>query len=196
MSGLLVHKIGGPGVKPYQPADLWVEVSSGGRYQRKYMQGHGNDLYRRSIYTFWKRIQPPPAMMIFDAATRNNCTVKRQATSTPLQAMVLLNDPQYSEAARVFAERMIREGGNTLTDRIIYGFRWATSRVPDEGELAVLEKLFHTEMKHFATHPSLAEAYLQIGESPNNYPNDATELAAYTLVAKTLINLVESIHKS
>ena len=113
ISGLLVEKLGGPSVKPYQPGGLWVEVSSGGRYQRKYMQSHGTDLYRRSMYTFWKRMQPPPAMVVFDAASRNNCTIQRQSTSTPLQAMVLLNDPQFIEASRALAQKMILQGGNT-----------------------------------------------------------------------------------
>ena len=100
MSGLLVDRIGGPSVKPYHPEGLWVQVSSGGRYQRKYMQGHGEDLYRRGLYQYWKRIQPPPSMMIFDATNRNQCSVRRQVSSTPLQALVLLNDTQFMEAAR------------------------------------------------------------------------------------------------
>lgn len=196
ISGLLSHQVGGPGVKPYQPKGLWIEVSSGGRYQRKYMNSHGKDLYRRSMYTFWKRIQPPPAMMIFDASSRNNCIIKRQSTSTPLQAMVLLNDPQFTEAARVLADRMIREGGNTAKDRIAYGFRWATSRFPDADELEVLEDLLDMEIAEFKANPEKAAAYLKIGESPQNPDLPSIELAAYAVVASTLLNLIESIHKS
>lgn len=196
ISGLLSYQVGGPAVKPYQPKGLWTEVSSGGRYQRKYMNSHGQDLYRRSMYTFWKRIQPPPAMMIFDASSRNNCIIKRQSTSTPLQAMVLLNDPQFTEAARVLADRMIREGGNTAKDRIAYGFRWATSRFPDVDELEVLEDLLEIEIAEFKANPEKAAAYLKIGESPQNPDLSAVELAAYAVVASTLLNLIESIHKS
>lgn len=196
ISGLLSYQVGGPAVKPYQPKGLWTEVSSGGRYQRKYMNSHGQDLYRRSMYTFWKRIQPPPAMMIFDASSRNNCIIKRQSTSTPLQAMVLLNDPQFTEAARVLADRMIREGGNTAKDRIAYGFRWATSRFPDAEELEVLEDLLEMEIAEFKANPEKAAAYLQIGESPRNPDLPSIELAAYAVVASTLLNLIESIHKS
>jgi hypothetical protein len=196
VSGLLVQKIGGPGVKPYQPADLWTEVSSGGRYKRKYMQGHGEDLYRRSLYTFWKRIQPPPAMMIFDATSRNNCIIKRQSTSTPLQAMVLLNDPQFTEASRVFAERMMQEGGETRRDKMSYGFRWATSRLPDEEELDILEQLYQKQISVFEADPLKAQALIQIGESPLNPNSDTIQLAAYSILASTLMNMVESIHKS
>ncbi len=137
MSGLLVPKIGGPSVKPYQPPGLWEELSCD-RGTKSYPQEKGEALYRKSLYTFWKRTVPPPSMITFDAATRNYCVPKRQTTSTPLQALILLNDPQVLEAARVFAQRMIIEGGDEPESRIQFGFRTATSRNPQDAEMDVL----------------------------------------------------------
>ena len=196
MSGLLNSKIGGPSVKPYQPEGLWTQVSSGGRYRRKYMASHGGDLYRRSLYTYWKRIQPPPSMMIFDAASRNQCTVKRQSTNTPLQALVLLNDPQFVEASRAFAHRMIHEGGDDLNQRIRFAFRWATSRNPDAEELNILNELIKEEMKEFQMHPERADTFLQIGEFKFEDDTDRPELAAYTVLANTIMNVSESLQKN
>lgn len=196
MSGLLTAQLGGPSVKPFQPEGLWTQVSSGGRYQRKYMTAHGEDRYRRSLYTYWKRIQPPPAMVIFDAASRNQCTVKRQSTNTPLQALVLLNDPQFVEASRALAHRMMKEGGNDAAQRIAYAFRWATSRKPDQEELKILKGLFEDEMTEFQNHPERAEAFLQIGEFSEQDDLNALELAAYGVVANTVINLSESLQKN
>ncbi|MBX2818688.1 MAG: PSD1 and planctomycete cytochrome C domain-containing protein [Rhodothermaceae bacterium] len=195
ISGLLVDTLGGPPVKPYQPDGLWKEVSSGGTFLRKYNQSAGDDLYRRSLYTFWKRIQPPPNMITFDAASRNECTVRRQQTSTPLQALVLLNDPQFVEAARVFGERMMVEGGASLADRIAYGFRWATSRMPDEEEIGLLTALFEEERDGFAMNPDQADALLTVGEYAAESSHDPVEWAAYTTVASTLLNLSEAIYK-
>lgn len=196
MSGLINEEIGGPSVKPYQPEGLWTQVSSGGRYKRKYMVAHGRDLYRRSLYTYWKRIQPPPAMMIFDAASRNQCTVKRQSTNTPLQALVLLNDPQFIEASRAFGYRMMSEGGSDLNQRIVYAFRWATSRKPDTYELGILENLFNNALEEFQEFPERAVEYLQIGEFNHPENTDNLELAAYGVVANAIINLSESLQKN
>jgi len=196
ISGLLHHKIGGPSVKPYQPDGLWTQISSGGRYKRKYMNAHGEDLYRRSLYTYWKRIQPPPAMVIFDAGRRNLCTVKRQSTNTPLQALVLLNDPQFITASQALAERMIEEGGDSSRDRIAYAFRRATSRKPDVGEINILEDLFRKEMEEFQEHPERADAFLKIGEIKNKQGMNKLELASYAVVANTIINLSESLQKN
>ncbi len=129
-SGLLVDTIGGPPVKPYQPAGLWEE-KSGTPYQRDVGPGS----HRRSLYTFWKRTSPPPAMLTFDATTREVCAVKRQTTATPLQALVLLNDPQYVEAARGLARRAFHEGGSTLADRVVFLFRATTGRRPGPREI-------------------------------------------------------------
>ena len=127
VSGLLVEKIGGPSVKPYQPAGLWKELAGG----EDYKQDHGEKLYRRSLYTFWKRAAPPPGMMTFDAAGREACVVRETRTNTPLQALNLLNDVTYVEAARVLAQRVLREAGPKAVDRLTLGFRLVTSRMPD-----------------------------------------------------------------
>ena len=196
MSGLLYEKIGGPSVKPFQPEGLWTQVSSGGWYKRKYMTAHGRDRFRRSLYTYWKRIQPPPAMVIFDAASRNQCTVNRQSTNTPLQALVLLNDPQFVEAAQALAYRMIKEGGSHLTQRIQYAFRWATSRKPDAEELAILEELFHEEWEEFQQYPNRAADFLQLGEFNHSDHVNKSELAAYGVLANAIMNLSESLQKN
>lgn len=196
MSGLLTSQIGGPSVKPFQPEGLWIQVSSGGMYQRKYMTAHGKDRYRRSLYTYWKRIQPPPAMVIFDAASRNQCTVKRQSTNTPLQALVLLNDPQFVEASRALAHRMMNEGGSNSKQRIEYAFRWATSRKPDVEELNILAELFDDEKTEFQTYPERANAFLETGEFNNQAHLNEQELAAYGVVANAIMNLSESLQKN
>ena len=196
VSGLMNSKVGGPSVKPYQPKHLWTQVSSGGRYKRKYMNAHGPDLYRRSLYTYWKRIQPPPAMLIFDAANRNQCTVKRQRTNTPLQALVLLNDPQFVEPSRAFAERIIREGGKSLEQRMVYAFRCATSRTPDAEEISILTNLFQYELEEFEKHPEKATQFLEIGEYQQQENYEPANLAAYAVVANTLLNMSESMQKN
>jgi len=196
MSGLMSEKIGGPSVKPFQPEGLWTQVSSGGRYKRKYMTGHGADRYRRSLYTYWKRIQPPPAMTIFDASSRNLCTVKRQSTNTPLQALVLLNDPQFVEASTALAHRMMKEGGSSSEQRIEYAFRWATSRKPDAEEIKILENLFQYEMVEFRKYPDRADAFLQSEIINNKGDFDKLELAAYSVVANSILNLSESLQKN
>lgn len=196
ISGLLHHKIGGPSVKPFQPSGLWIQVSSGGRYQRKYMNAHGENLYRRSLYTYWKRILPPPSMMIFDAGSRNLCTVKRQSTNTPLQALVLLNDPQFQISSLALAKRMMEQGGENSKERISYAFYLATSRKPNVKEINILEDLFQAEIDEFQKHPSRADEFLQIGASEHDATLNKLELAAYGVVVNTIINLSESIQKN
>ena len=193
ISGLLNNKIGGPSVKPFQPEGLWTQVSSGGRYKRKYMNAHGEDLYRRSLYTYWKRIQPPPAMVIFDAGRRNLCTVKRQSTNTPLQALVLLNDPQYLSASQALAQRMIEKGRDNSKDRITYAFRWATSRKPAIDEISILENLLQKEEAEFEAFPERAKSFV---DSKNAQGMNTLELASYTVVANAIINLSESLQKN
>ncbi|MFK7845397.1 MAG: DUF1553 domain-containing protein, partial [Rhodothermales bacterium] len=195
VSGLMVPEIGGPPVKPYQPEGLWQEVSSGGTFTRKYNQGVGEDLYRRSLYTFWKRIQPPPAMIMLDAARRNQCTVERRQTSTPLQALLLLNDPQFVEAARLLAARMMAEGGTDPVERIQFGFRLATSRVPAADEIEQLTGLFDDARANFNRNPNEARKFLHTGSKRSEMSFDEPEWAAYTTVASTLLNLSEAISK-
>lgn len=195
ISGLLSKKLGGPSVKPYQPQGLWLQVASGNQTLRKYIQDHEEDLYRRSLYTFWKRTIPPPSMTVFDAPSREQCSTKRRTTSTPMQALVLLNDPQFTEASRVLAQRMLEEGGERARDRITYAFRWATSRPPGERELELLVKLLSAEQEAFSADQKAAEELLAIGERPAEDSPDLGELAAYTIVANAILNLTETIQK-
>lgn len=196
ISGLLSDKQGGPSVKPYQPQGLWLQVASGNQSLRKYIQDHEEDLYRRSLYTFWKRTIPPPSMTVFDAPSREQCSIKRRNTSTPMQALVLLNDPQFTEAARLMAQRMLEEGGEQAEDRIAYAFKWATSRSPEEKEVNILMRLLEAELSGFATDADAANRLLSIGEIPITKRQDIAELAAYTVLASAILNLTESIHKS
>ncbi len=141
VAGLLVNKIGGPSVKPYQPEGLWNEIGGGGAY----VQDHGDNLYRRSLYTFWRRTIPPPSMANFDASARESHMVRPVVTNTPLQALDLMNDVTFVEAARVFAQRVMKEGGTTPSERIAYAFRVATARQPKAAEAAVLVDAFRRE---------------------------------------------------
>lgn len=194
ISGLLNEEIGGPSVKPYQPPGIWEETTGGGGGSTaKYIQDKGTKLYRRSLYTFWKRTVPPPSMMTFDAPSRDLCTVKRQETNTPLQALVLLNDPQIIEAARLLAHEAIDKGGQTNKERIAYLFQLATSRNPNEEEANILLEYFETEQKKFMDTPKRAENYLKVGEYTLQSDVPKAELAAYTLVANAILNLDEAI---
>lgn len=194
MSGLLNTRIGGPSVFPYQPAGLWEQVSYGDRYSaQSYRQDQGKDLYRRSMYTFWKRTVPPPALATFDAPDRETCTVKRARTNTPLQALVLMNDPTYVEAARALAERMIRQGGSKPERRITYGFRLATARKPAPAELQVLLETLQAQLPGYRHDPGGAKKLLSVGESKPDESVDVVELAAWTTIASMLLNLDETI---
>lgn len=191
ISGLLVEKVGGPSVKPYQPAGLWKELSGGTDYQRD----HGESLYRRSLYTFWKRTSPPPGMMTFDSAGRETCTVRENRTNTPLQALTLMNDVTYAEAARKLAERMMLEGGTDAASRLKYGFRLATARWPGENERRVLERSYNYHRDRYQTDPKAAQQFLSEGESPRNPGLNPNELAAFATVASMLLNLDETVTK-
>ena len=192
-SGLLVEKIGGPSVYPYQPAGIWEALAT--RNKTRYEQGKGDDLYRRSLYTVWKRSSPPPSMMNFDAPDRYLCTVDRQKTATPLQSLVLMNDPQYIEAARVLAERMMEEGGKTPEDRITFAFKALTSRAPRTEELTLTKQLYLEELTNFKKKPERAEQLLSTGEYERDTELAADELAACTIVASSLMNFDEFIVK-
>ncbi len=191
VSGLLVDNFGGPGVKPYQPAGLWAEVGLGGN--PKFVQDSGDKLYRRSLYTYWKRSAPPPAMQIFDAPTREKCTIRRARTNTPLQALVTLNDIQFVEAARHFAERMIFEGGKTTDDRIEYGFRLATARRPTESERKVLSGVLTSALEQYTTDVESAKSLLAHGESGRDPTLDLSQHAAWTILASAILNLDETL---
>jgi len=195
ISGLLSEHVGGPSVNPYQPKGLWLQVASGNQELKEYIQGHGRDLYRKSMYTFWKRSLPPPSMIIFDAATREQCAVKRQSTSTPMQALVLLNDPQFTEASRLLAQRMMVEGGSDEAERIQFAFRLATSRNPHQREMDLLMELYRDQLSVFQAEPDRARSLLQVGEYGYDAALDLPELASYTVLAKTIMNLSETILK-
>jgi hypothetical protein len=190
MGGLLVETTGGPPVKPYQPAGLWEE-KSGTTYQRDVGPGS----HRRSLYTFWKRTSPPPAMLTFDATTREVCAVKRQTTATPLQALVLLNDPQYVEAARGLARRALTEGGSSLADRIVFLFRTTTGRRPGPRELGTLESLYREQHDEFRAGRSDAASLLAVGDAPRDPALDPFEYAAMTVMAQALLNYEEAVTK-
>lgn len=191
LGGLLNKRIGGPGVKPYQPAGLWVEVGLSGK--PAFTQDHNDKLYRRSIYTYWKRSAPPPTMVLFDAPTREKCTLRRPRTNTPLQALVVLNDPQFVEAARHFAERILTEPQASKVDRIIWAFRTATSRLPSESEISALLEVLQSATREFTDSPDAALELLSVGESARNPALSPTEHAAWTVVASTILNLDETL---
>ena len=200
VSGLLNGEIGGKSVSPYQPPGIWEELAF--RLDNKnftaqvYEQSHGKDLYRRSMYTFWKRTAPPPAMVTLDAPDREVCTVRRPRTNTPLQALVLLNETTYVEAARKLAERMMTEGGTTPAERIAFAFRLATARRPNDRELAVLRRVFDAQAEKYRRDPDAAKKLLAVGESPRNEKLDAAELAAWTAVANAILNLDETLTRN
>jgi hypothetical protein len=195
-SGLLNGEVGGPSVLPYQPAGLWEEMAFGeGFSAQSYEQSHGKDLYRRGLYTFWKRTVPPASMATFDAPDREKCTARRAMTNTPLQALVLLNDPTYVEAARALAERTLVEGGRGEESRIRHAFRLATARTPTSRETAVLRELLATQRAAFRRNRQAALELLSVGESPRRTRVEEAELAAWTTVASTILNLDETITK-
>jgi hypothetical protein len=188
-SGLLNSTIGGPSVKPYQPAGLWEESGTG----KKYVQDSGDNLYRRSLYTFWRRTSPPPSMLTFDAVSREVCTAKRETTTTPLQALVLLNDPQFVEAARVLGERLLKENPTDIDARIRGAVRTLIGRPPDEKEIAVLRKLFDEQKSLFAKDMDAAEKFLNTGESPWDKSLPHAEFAATTTLVSAVMNLDEFV---
>ena len=193
MSGLLRERLGGPSVKPYQPAGLWEDVSVERR--AKYVADKNDGLYRRSMYTFWKRTCPPPGMTAFDAPDRETCLIRRARTNTPLQALVLLNDPTYVESARKFAERLIKEAGPTPTERIAYAFRLASSRLPTAGEQRILWALYQEAIDRFRRDKAAAEKLVAVGDSPRDPDCDVVELAGWTTIASVVLNLDETITK-
>jgi hypothetical protein len=193
VSGLLSEKIGGPSVMPYQPAGLWEELA-GGAFE-VYTQGHGEDLYRRSLYVYRKRTVPHPSMATFDAPSWEICQVKRATTNTPLQALALLNDVTYVEAARKFAERILKEGGDAEDGRLAFAFRLATSRAPTADELALVRASLAKYRARYRAAPATAEELLSHGESPRDKGLDAVELAAHTALASVLLNMDEAVSK-
>ncbi len=196
ISGLLNTAIGGPSVYPYQPPGLWKEMSFGDRFSAQvYSPSRGADLYRRSMYTFWKRTVPPPTLATFDAPDREKCTVRRARTNTPLQALVLLNDPTYIEASRILAEGMMTQAGNAPSSRLRFAYRRALARDPNPQERQVLLTLFQKQLDEFRQNEQAAIDLLSVGDSPRNKQLNPVELAAWTTIASTILNLDETVTK-
>ncbi len=195
ISGLLVPTIGGPSVYPYQPPGLWMELNNRPGYSRAYPVASGPDLYRRSLYTFWKRTVPHPAMRTFDAPERETCVVRRSRTNTPLQALVLLHDPQLVEAARGLAQRILREAGESTEERISHGFRLATGRPARPREVEILTKLQAGRRQGFAKDSESVHRLLGVGQLPIDESLNPLELATWTEIARAILNLDETITK-
>ena len=195
VSGLLVEKMGGRGVRPYQPEGIWEAVGYTASNTAKFTQDHGEALYRRSLYTFWKRTAPPPSLVTFDAPSRERFCTRRERTDTPLQALVTMNDIQYVEAARHLGERLI-ENATTPRQRIDYGFRLVTARHPSKQEMATLDAALAKFEKKYEANPEAATKLIAVGESPVNKEIKPGELAAYTMVANVLLNLDETLNKN
>lgn len=197
-AGLLDDRIGGASVSPYQPPGIWEELASrsdGKNWTaQEYTQSHGRDLYRRTMYTFWKRTAPPPSLMTFDAPDRETCVVRRARTNTPLQALVLWNDPTYVEASRTLAERVLKSGADDSA-RLSTAFSLLVGRAPSESESKVLSAALAKQRAHFAAAPQKAKDVIAVGESPATAEIAASELAAWTMVCSLIMNLDESLSR-
>jgi len=189
ISGLLDLKIGGPSVRPYQPNGIWEGVDA------TYTQDHGEAIYRRGLYVYWRRSAHYPSFATFDAPNREVCTSLRQRTQTPLQSLVIMNDPVYVEAARGLAERVLREEPDDLQKRLVKAFRHTLGREPVASEIALLKKTYDTQHENFREDAQAARDYLKVGESKLPEKFDPTELAALSVTASVLLNLSETINK-
>jgi hypothetical protein len=194
-SGLLVQKIGGRSVKPYQPEGVWEAVAMIGSNTRDYRRGHGTDLYRRSLYTFWKRSAPPASMEIFNAPTREMCTVRRERTDTPLQALVTLNDPQFVEAARALAQAALQSCSGRTEERIDFVARRLLARPLRIGEKTVAAQSLRGLLTYYQSHSDDASKLLRVGESKADPTLDPVTLAAWTMLTNELMNLDEFLNK-
>ncbi len=192
IAGLISNQLGGPSVKPYQPAGLWEELA-GGAGEAPYVQDQGDKLYRRSLYVYRKRTVPHPAMATFDAPSREICQVKRARTNTPLQALELLNDITYVEAANELARLMLAEGGRSPDERVRLGFRRATSRGPNPAELRILLRGLDRYRQSFRDNPQAAAQWIARPAGTLLPAKDVVELAAYTATASVILNLDETI---
>ncbi|NND06072.1 MAG: DUF1553 domain-containing protein [Saprospiraceae bacterium] len=194
-SGLLVRKVGGPSVKPYQPEGLWIEKGTFSHKLLRYVEDEGDDLYRRSLYTFIKRTSPHPAMTVFDVPSRDVCTLTRETTNTPLQALVLLNDPQFVEAARVLAERVLLEETNSIKDKINLAFRLVITRTATTKELELMASSYDDQLVHFQEKPAAARDLLSVGDYRRQANLSMIETAAMTLVTSNILNHDEAYMK-
>ncbi len=193
VSGLLSERVGGPSARPYQPAGYWSHLNFP---RREYQADHGDGLYRRGLYTYWCRTFLHPSLLAFDAPTREECTVQRNRSNTPLQALVLLNDPIYVEAARALAERTLRQGGASVDSRLSFVYRAALSRSPRPEESPILAALLNKHLTEYRADREAASTLIKIGESPVPADLDTAELAAWTSVARVVLNLHEAITRN
>jgi hypothetical protein len=187
-SGLLKRNLGGPSVRPYQPATFYSD-----KIGKRWNQSKGADLYRRGLYTYWQRTAPYPSFIIFDAPSREICTVRRPRTNTPLQALVTLNDPVFVEAARVLGEHVLRDGGKSDDDRLQYAFRRVLSRSPSPRELKTIQGVYQRQKEIYSKNRDAATQLISNGQQPAAKGLDPIELAAWTNVASVLLNLDEAI---
>ncbi len=194
-SDLLNPEIGGPSVKPYSPGDIWIVATSGRGLLMNYIQDHGSKLYRRGMYVFIKRTVPPPSMLMFDASNRDQCEVKRTRTNTPLQALVMLNDPHVSEASRVSAERLLQEE-ISVDEKIQKAFRSIICRRASSDELAILSDYFKEELDYFTAEKEAAQQLIDVGETPHIEWSNTAEVAALMQTIHTIYNMEEAITKS
>jgi hypothetical protein len=195
VSGLLSPKVGGKGVRTYQPDNIWEPVGFSGSNTARYVRDNGESLYRRSLYTFWKRTAPPPSMATFDAPARESFCVRRERSNTPLQALVLMNDIQHVEAARNFAQRILKEGGASDRERLVFAWRSAAGRMPGESEAALVLETLEKHKARYKAAPEDAAKLIAFGESKPAAELPPADLAAWTLTANLLLNLDETLNK-
>ena len=194
VSGLLVESTGGKSVKPYQPAGLWKAVGYSGSNTVRFSRDDGDKLFRRSLYTFWKRTSPPPGMSTLDAPSRESCTVRRERTNTPLQALLLMNDEQFFEAARFMAQRVLLHV-EPFDERLDYAFRLAASRPPNDHERQLIKSLLRRYLNEYQQAPERAESVLQVGAAGFDPRCQPAELAAWTVTCNLILNLDEVLTK-
>ncbi|MBM4089939.1 MAG: DUF1553 domain-containing protein, partial [Planctomycetes bacterium] len=194
-SGLLVSKIGGPSVKPYQPPGVWESIAMNVSNTRSYEEGSGDDLYRRSLYTFWKRQAPPASMEIFNAPNREFCVVRRERTNTPLQALATLNDPQFVEAARHLAAQVLTKSQPTFEAGLQAIGRRLLARDFRPEEIEILHRSYVELTTYYQQHPEAAEQLRGVGHATVPAGVDMTQLAAWTMLCNEIMNLDELLNK-